>query len=112
MKKQEISKGPPLLKVLRPVVDICEDEEGFLLRADLPGVSQESLDLQVKRGLLRLSGQRLYHEGLLEYRRSFQVPREIDSEKISATLERGVLELRLPLDESYKPHRIPVQIRT
>ena len=112
MKTQEmVQKSDRILKVLRPAVDIYEDEEGLRLLADLPGVAQDALELQVEGGLLSLSAQRPYGEGVLEYRRRFQVPRDIDSAQIKAVLDSGVLELRLPRAEAYKPRRIPVQIR-
>ncbi|MBU0552736.1 Hsp20/alpha crystallin family protein [Myxococcota bacterium] len=103
-----MSESNKVLRVLRPNVDIFENQDGLLLRADMPGVRQEAMDLQVEKGLLTLLGQRQVGEGVFEYRRRFQVPRDIDPSKITATMRRGVLELNMPRAEVYKPRKIEI----
>jgi HSP20 family molecular chaperone IbpA len=106
--------------VVRPAVDVFESEEEILLIADLPGVSSERLTIHVEKddvtveATSALSGlgddttPLLREFGVVEYRRSFVLPRGIDRERISADLDAGVLRLHLPKAENVKPRRIPV----
>jgi HSP20 family molecular chaperone IbpA len=93
--------------VFTPPIDIFETPTGLVLRADLPGVSLETLELQVQNNRLTLFGRvasaapdgaRLlhqeYHEG--DYLRSFILSDNVDHERITAKLTNGVLEVFLP----------------
>lgn len=102
-----------------PEVDITEDDESVNLFADLPGVSDEGLDIQVQEGILTLtasvapveSRRRLlfqeYEIGGFE--RRFNLGERIDAGKISAQLKNGVLRLTLPKAEAHKPRKIAVK---
>ncbi len=103
-----------------PPIDIYETDEGLVLHADLPGVSLETLDLQVQDNKLTLFGRvappappeaQLTH---CEYRvgdflRSFILSDEVDHERIRATLNNGVLRVVLPKARKSEPRRIQVQ---
>ena len=100
-----------------PPVDIFEDESGFTVIADLPGVSKERLTVRVDGDSLVIEGAAsapvgddmtlLYGEVLNPlYRRSFTLSRELDTGKIEAKLESGVLRLAIPRAEEAKPRRI------
>ena len=105
--------------VFTPPIDIYEGESGLVLQADLPGVSLETLELQVQDNKLTLFGRvvpaipdeaQLLHQ---EYRvgdflRSFILSDEVDHERISARLKHGVLTVELPRAERARPRRIPV----
>ncbi len=104
-----------------PRVDIFEDAEGITLRADMPGVPREQLQVQVDGDTLTLRGpvridlaqgmQPFYAElrsGAWE--RSFTLSRELDSTAIQAGMKDGVLELRIPKAEHAKPRRVEVQL--
>jgi HSP20 family protein len=105
--------------VFTPPIDIFETEEGLVLLADLPGVSSETLELQVQDNKLTLFGRvvpdvpedaRLVHQ---EYRvghflRSFILSDEVDHERITAKLNHGVLEVSLPRVKRSEPRRIHV----
>ena len=107
--------------VFTPPIDIFETNDGLVLQADLPGVSSESLELQVQDNKLSLFGKvsrsvppeaRLIHQ---EYRvghflRSFILSDEVDHERISAKLNQGVLEVILPRLSKPEPRRIQIQI--
>ncbi|MEW4529778.1 MAG: Hsp20/alpha crystallin family protein [Maioricimonas sp. JB045] len=106
--------------VCTPPIDIFESEEGLVLRADLPGVAADQLDLQVQDNKLTLFGRvgtavpegaRLvhqeYHVG--DFLRSFILSDEVDHERISARLNNGVLEVVLPKAEKPEPRRIEVR---
>jgi len=108
--------------VRTPPIDIFEIEEGLVLRADLPGVTAEGLELQVQDNRLTLLGRvtsaapegaRLihheYHDG--DFLRSFILSDDVDHERISAKLTQGVLEVFLPRTPRAEPRRISVQIQ-
>lgn len=90
-----------------PAVDIIDSEGEIMLIADIPGVPEGAVDLELKKDLLSLAavpsdgviaGKKLaYSEyGVGEYRRSFSLSEDIDKENISASLRNGVLRIRLP----------------
>lgn len=100
------------------IVDIYENDEEILLRADMPGVSKEDLKVHIDNGTLDISGIRQIKQtgaadweefGDVEYRRTFSVPQTIDIEKIDAELKNGVLELHLPKSEAAKPRLIEIK---
>jgi HSP20 family protein len=106
---------------LLPPVDIYEDEAGFTVVADLPGVSKEQLAVRVSGDSLVIEGtasapvtadmELLYEEiRSPQYRRSFTLSRELDPGKIEAKLSNGVLELHIPKAEEAKPRRICVNV--
>ena len=105
---------------LLPPVDISEDETGFTLTADLPGVSRERLGVKVNGDNLLIEGdvslaapqamELVYAEILAsKYRRSFTLSRELDASKIEANLKDGVLKLRIPKAEEARPRRIEIK---
>jgi HSP20 family molecular chaperone IbpA len=103
-----------------PLIDIHEGLEGLVLEADLPGVSEGQLSIQLEDNVLSLhakvgsgvpEGARLLHE---EYRpgdfyRSFILSDEVERSKISAELRNGVLKLSLPKAERAKTRRIEIK---
>lgn len=102
-----------------PEVDINEDDEGINLFADLPGVSEDGLDVQVQEGVLTLtasvnpveSRRRLIYQEyeIGGFQRRFNLGERIDAGKISAKLTNGVLKLTLPKAEAHKPRKIAVK---
>lgn len=106
---------------LVPAVDVFEDENGITLKADLPGVSKESLNVRVEGDQLTIDGQVALGESarlepvyaevrVAQYRRTFALSRDLDTGKIDATMKNGVLTLRIPKGEQAKPRRIPVAV--
>ncbi len=102
---------------IRPAVDIWETEDGLKLVADIPGVEKNSLNIDIDQGILTIEGktnesrrgETLFREfELASYYRQFQLPAEIDTEKIAAELKNGVLTLQLPKSEAAKPRRIEI----
>jgi HSP20 family molecular chaperone IbpA len=105
--------------VCQPNVDILETDAGLLLRADLPGVTKETLDLVIEDNVLKIFGRSVVHLPedakpahyefrLGDFYRSFILGDEIDSENIKAELENGVLSLKLP-KRKVRPRRIEVE---
>lgn len=102
-----------------PRVDIFETEEELVLRADMPGVRPEDVDLRYERGELMLHGRvaprpragqpvlREYEEG--DFYRVFRVHESIDSSKIEASCRNGVLTIHLPKVEAARPRQVQVR---
>jgi HSP20 family protein len=103
-----------------PAVDIHETDDGFVIKAELPGVSKDDVSVDVHQNTLTLRGQRKheaevkqdkYHRVERSYgtfQRSFVLPTVVDQEKVQATFKDGVLELHLPKSETAKPKRIAI----
>jgi len=116
------TEGEPTKKGIyfTPPVDIFETEEAITLMADVPGASQEGLDIDLREGILTITadvpepekkGDVVYKEyDVGGFTRRFQIGKEIDQEKITAELDSGVLTLNLPKAESLKPRKIPVSV--
>ncbi len=106
---------------IRPPVDIWEDKEGITLCADMPGVSKDSLNLRVEGNNLIVEGQvqlELSHEAEALYaevrsslyRRIFALSGELETGKIEASLQDGVLTVRIPKRAELRPRKIEVQV--
>jgi len=103
---------------LRPAATIIENEDGFVIEADMPGVTREGLVLTVendtltiigKRGAAHPSGRAIHRESHgIDYRRVFELGREIDRHRVEARFDQGVLRLFLAKAEEVKPRRIEV----
>lgn len=105
---------------LTPPVDVIEDSNGITLYADLPGVPRDKLNLQVESDTLTIEaeadlsvpeGLTSSHTevGLARFRRVFTLSKELDTERVSAELNQGVLTLRIPKAQHAQPRRIEVQ---
>lgn len=106
---------------LLPPVDVIEDSTGITLYADLPGVTKDGLNLHVEADTLTIEGELglAVPEGmeashaevsLPRYRRVFTLSKELDTEKVSAELNQGVLKLRIPKAEHAQPRRIDIKV--
>ncbi len=92
---------------IAPAVDIYENDGGYLVLADLPGVGIEGVDIRYEEGELSLIGRR--DAARRDFRRVFKIPEDVDAEAIGAELDNGVLELRLPKAKSVQPRKIEVR---
>jgi HSP20 family protein len=103
-----------------PAMDLVEDKNDLVLRADLPGLSEDDVDIEVKDGVLTISGERKTEEKKEEegyyrverafgrFSRSLTLPDGIDPEQVKAKFDNGVLEVRIPKPEERKPHRVSI----
>lgn len=103
-----------------PAVDIVEEKERFVLRADVPGVNPEDIDINMEKGVLSVSGQRHAEtsdetDGVRrlertsgKFYRRFTLPETTNAEEISATSENGILEVVIPKQPKAKSRRITV----
>ena len=105
---------------LHPPVNVVETKDGYLLEAEMPGVSKDGLEVLLEENELTIVGHRnglapagaqpLYRESVdRDFRRSFVLDPTIDTAKISARMERGILTLMLPKAEKVKPRKISVE---
>ncbi len=102
-------------------VDLEEDEEGLVLRADLPGVTADALEITLRDEVLTLAANRAVSapEGYraqmserrpFEFSRSFSLPTRVDPERVNAKLKDGVLIVRMAKAEAVKPRQITVDV--
>ncbi|RPI26398.1 MAG: Hsp20/alpha crystallin family protein [Acidobacteria bacterium] len=104
-----------------PPVDIYESADALLVKAELPEVSREDIDIRLENGVLTIRGERKLQEELKKHNcyrmesqygafsRSFSLPRTVDSEKIEANYKDGVLNIRIPKREETKPRQIQIK---
>lgn len=107
-----------------PPVDVREERDGFVIRADLPGIDPQDIEVQMDRGILSIRGERKVdtlgedaHYSRVERRnggfhRRFSLPDSADADGIVATGRHGVLEIRIPKKPETKPRRIQVGAET
>jgi len=103
-----------------PPMDLVEAEDHYVLKADLPGVSEEDVAIEVENGVLTLTGERkAEHErserGFYRIERAFgrfqrqlTMPEGIDTDAVTAEFDKGVLNVRIPKPEKVKPRRIAI----
>ncbi|HEX2234263.1 MAG TPA: Hsp20/alpha crystallin family protein [Thermoleophilaceae bacterium] len=104
-----------------PPMDVVEAEDHFVLKADLPGLSEEDVSIEIQDGNLTISGQRkAEHESSEKgwyriersfgsFQRSLSLPEGIDADAVTANFDRGVLEVRIPKPEERKPRRVAIK---
>jgi len=115
--------GRPASGALRrwvPPMDLVETDDHLVLRADLPGLDVDDVNIEVKDGVLTVSGERkAEHEERADgfyrverafggFSRSMSLPQDVDAERIDASFDKGVLEVRIPKPEERKPHRVEI----
>jgi HSP20 family protein len=105
-----------------PATDLIESETHYVLRADLPGVSEEDINVELENDVLTISGERKaenqerkagYHrvERISgSFRRSLRLPEGVDAEAITASFDRGVLEVSVPKPEQPKPRKVQITV--
>ncbi len=105
-----------------PAMDLVENEQSFVLRADLPGLSEGDVKVELQDKVLTISGERkAEHEERKEgyyrverssgsFARSLTLPEGIDPAKITASFDRGVLEVQIPKPEVREPHKVEISV--
>jgi HSP20 family protein len=100
-----------------PAVNIYQTDDGYTLEADIPGVNRDGLEIHLDQNELTLVARRhASSDGTVHYRESadgdfrrvFELNPEIDTDKIAARVDQGVLTLHLPRREAVKPRKIAV----
>jgi len=105
-----------------PAMDLVETADHFVLRADLPGLSEEDVHIEVEDRVLTVSGERkAEHESTKEgyhrverafgsFSRSLTLPEGVNADAVEASFDRGVLEVRIPKPEQRKPRKISIGV--
>jgi HSP20 family protein len=105
-----------------PAVDVYEDEQAITLKVEAPGIEQKDLDIQVENNTLTVRGERKFEKEEKEenfhrierrygsFVRSFTLPNTVDTEKVDAEYENGVLRIRLAKRAEAKPKQIKVNV--
>lgn len=118
LEKQTANGQPTRQEYVAPNVNIFETPEGYVLQAEMPGVSKNGLEITVEGTEITIVGRRnpetatgetLFRERhAADYRRVFELDPAIDTAKVSAKIEQGVLTVTLPKSERVKPRKITV----
>jgi HSP20 family protein len=105
-----------------PAIDLVETESDFVLRADLPGLSEDDVNIELEDNVLTVSGERKSeHEESKQgyyrverssgsFRRTLTLPEGVDADSVKATFDRGVLEIRVPKPEQRKPRKVQITV--
>jgi HSP20 family protein len=105
-----------------PPMDLVETGDHYVLRADLPGLSEDEVNIQLDDNVLTISGERKtehegQHEGYYRLERAFgsfsralTLPDGVDPEGVMAQFDRGVLEIRIPKPEQKKPRTVQITL--
>ena len=114
--------GGSTMRRWMPAMDLVETEDHFVLRADLPGMKEDDVKIELEDGTLTVSGERkAEHESKNEgyyrverafgaFSRSLTLPKGTDAERVAASFDRGVLEVRIPKPEERKPKKISIAV--
>jgi HSP20 family protein len=105
-----------------PSMDLVETDDHFVLRADLPGLSEDDVAIELEDNVLTVSGERKSEhqdkrEGFYrversygEFRRSLTLPEGVEADGIEASFDKGVLEVRIPKPAERKPRRVAIKV--
>jgi HSP20 family protein len=103
-----------------PAMDLVETEDALVLRGDLPGMSEDDVDIEIKDNVLTVSGERKseneekgegYHRverAFGRFSRSLNLPQGVEPEKVEAKFDNGVLEVRIPKPAEAQPTRVQI----
>jgi len=110
------------LRRWHPAMDLVETEDHFVLRADLPGVAEDDVKVELEDNVLTISGERRHEEevkkgGFLRveratgvFARTLTLPEGVDADAVEASFDKGVLEVRIPKPEQRKPRRVAISV--
>jgi HSP20 family protein len=105
-----------------PAMDLVEADDHFVLKADLPGLAEEDVTIEVQDNVLTVSGERKAEHERKErgwyriersfgrFSRSLTLPEGVDADRVTASFDKGVLEVRVPKPEEKKPKRVQIGV--
>ena len=118
----ELARTTNLLSGWTPAIDLYEDKDNLIAKAELPGMKREEIDISVHDGTLTISGERRYEEKNQEaepyrserffgrFHRTLALPKPVQSDKATANYKDGILTVILPKTEEAKPKQIQVNV--
>ena len=116
------SRDSGLLSGWSPTMDVFDDKDNFVVKAELPGMKKDEIDLSLHDGVLTISGERKHEREAKEggtfrseryfgkFQRSVTLPAAVDGNKVSASYKDGILTVELPKAEEAKPKQIAVNV--
>ena len=116
------SAGNGGLRRWHPAMDLVETDEHFVLRADLPGVDENDVKVELEDNVLTISGERRHEQEVRNggyYRierpsgafgRTLTLPEGVDADAVQASFDKGVLEVRIPKPEQRKPRKVAITV--
>jgi HSP20 family protein len=119
-----LAEGEVSTRTWAPPVDIYENGENLVLKAELPGINPDDVEIRVEDNTLYLKGERKFEKEVKEqnyhrversygtFTRTFSLPNSIDSDKVAANYKDGVLTLTMPKKEEAKPKTIKINVST
>lgn len=120
---QELSRGGQFFNEWAPALDVYEDKDNVFVKAELPGMKKEEIDVSLHDNALTISGERKVekkHEEAENYRserffgrftRSVTLPVPVETDKVKASYKDGILTITLPKSEKAKPKQIEVNVK-
>jgi HSP20 family protein len=118
LENRTTNERPRRDEYVAPGVNVYETKDGYVLEAEIPGVNKDGLQVTLEGTEITITGQRsaeavtgealLHERQAADYRRVFELDPAIDTAKISAKMEHGVLTLTLPKSERVKPRKIVI----
>jgi HSP20 family protein len=118
----DVAGSTNLLSGWTPAVDLYEDKDNFIVRAELPGMKKEDIEISLNAGALTISGERKseakFEEGdayraerfFGKFHRTLTLPKPVDGDKVKASYKDGVLNVTLPKTAEAKPKQIEVSV--
>lgn len=106
-----------------PAIDIYDSKDNLVVKADLPGLSKDEIDVSIQENILTISGEKKRESKVKEedyfreerfygsFHRAITLPTEVDRTKVQANFKDGVLELTLPKKEEAKPQQIKIDVK-
>jgi len=104
-----------------PAMDLVESDDHFVLKADLPGLGEDDVSIEIRDNALTISGERKSEQEHTErgwyrverstgrFSRSLTLPEGVDADGVTAEFDKGVLEVRVPKPEQRKPRRVQIK---
>jgi len=114
---------PAALAKWAPNTDVIETNDNLVIRAELPGMTEKDINVEVTNGILTISGERKFEEETKDktfhrveraygkFDRTLTLPNNVDADKIHATFTEGLLELTIPKKEEAKPKKINLEVK-
>jgi len=112
----------PGTRTWSPAVDVVETADAIVLKAELPGLGKDDVDVEIDDGVLTISGERRFTETVEEGRftrieraygkfsRSISLPQGVKSDQIAASFRDGVLEVTVPKAEEVRPRKVAIEV--
>jgi HSP20 family protein len=116
------SAGNGGLRRWHPAMDLVETDEHFVLRADLPGVDENDVKVELEDNVLTISGERRHEQEVKNggyyrierasgaFARTLTLPEGVDAEAVQASFDKGVLDVRIPKPAERKPRRVATSV--